>query len=181
MVIRAVLDSSVLILGLMSGRGSEATVVNAWLDGSYALVTSLCLVEELVHVLSSSDLQARLPLSGGELAMLVSGLLCRADVTLGHLRVTGIMHDPKHDAILACAAEGNVDFIVTSDQGLSALVRHEGFRAVTADQFVAMVHAYDGGAEAGLDSEHRALPLLAFRIRGSSDTGGSGEVRGEGL
>jgi predicted nucleic acid-binding protein len=52
MTIIAVLDTNTLVSGLVSKYGPPRQILDVWLEGRYTLVTSLYLVEELVHVLS---------------------------------------------------------------------------------------------------------------------------------
>ena len=52
MPVRAVLDTNVLVSGLVAEHGPPGQILGASLEGRYILVTSLYLIEELVHVLS---------------------------------------------------------------------------------------------------------------------------------
>ena len=44
--------------------------------------------------------------------------------------------DPKDDAVVACAVEGEADYIVSGDQDLLVLGRYETVQVVTPRQFV---------------------------------------------
>ena len=136
MPIKAVLDTNVLVSGLVAGGGAPRRILDAWLEDRYTLVISLHLVEELVHVLSYPRIARRLRLGEEELAALLAALLFRSEVTPGQLRLPGVTRDPKDDAVVACAQEGNADYVVSGDQDLLVLGEYESIRVVTPRRFV---------------------------------------------
>jgi putative PIN family toxin of toxin-antitoxin system len=136
MPIRAVLDTNVLISGLVAEQGPPRQILDAWLEGLFTLVTSLYLVEELVHVLSYPRISERLRLEEEELTVILAALLSQAEVTSGQLCLPGVTRDPKDDSVVACAKEGKADDIVSGDQDLLVLGEYEGIQVVTPRQFV---------------------------------------------
>ena len=95
MPLSAVLDTNVLVSGLIAAEGAPRQILDAWSEGHYTLVTSLYLVEELVHVLSYPRIAERLPLDDAELGAVLAGLLARAEVTPGQLHLPGVTRDAK--------------------------------------------------------------------------------------
>jgi hypothetical protein len=136
MPVRVVLDTNILISGLVAEGGPPRQVLDAWLEGRYTLVTSLYLVEELIHVLSYPRIAERLRLDEVELEAILAAILAKAEVTPGQLRLPGATRDPKDDAVVACAIEGKADYIVSGDQDLLALGEYEGIQVVTPRRFV---------------------------------------------
>jgi putative PIN family toxin of toxin-antitoxin system len=136
MPVRAVLDTNVLVSGLVAEQGPPRQVLDAWLEGRYTLVTSLYLVEELTHVLAYPRIAERLRLDEEEVEAILVALLSQAEVTSGQLRLPGVTRDPKDDAVVACAKEGEADYIVSGDQDLLVLGECEGIQVVTPRQFV---------------------------------------------
>lgn len=133
---RAVLDTNVLVSSLIAEHGFPRQILDAWLEDRYALVTSLYLIEELIHVLSYPRIAKRLRLDEDELAAILAALLSKAKVTPGHLRLPGVTRNPKDDAVVACAKEGDADYIVSGDQDLLVLGEYEGIRVVAPCRFV---------------------------------------------
>jgi len=136
MPVRAVLDTNVLVSGLLAKEGPPRRILDAWLEDRFTLVTSLYLVEELVHVLSYPRIAERLHLDEEELSAILATLLSKAEVTAGQLCLPGVARDPKDDAVVACAKEGKADYIVSGDQDLPVLGECQGVRVVTPCQFV---------------------------------------------
>jgi putative PIN family toxin of toxin-antitoxin system len=136
MPIRAVLDTHVLVSGLVSEQSPPCQILDAWLEGLFTLVASVYLVEELVHVLSYPRIAERLPLDEEDVATILAALLCKAEVTSGRLHLPGVTRDPKDDSVVACAKEGEAGCIVSGDRDLLVLGEYEGVRVVTPRQFV---------------------------------------------
>lgn len=135
MPVRAVLDTNVLVSGLVAEQGPPRQVLDAWLEGRFTLVTSLYLVEELTHVLSYPRIAEHLRLDEEEVKAILVALLAQAEVTSGQLHLPGVTRDPKDDAVVACAKEGEADYIVSGDQDLLVLGEYEGTQVVTPRQF----------------------------------------------
>jgi putative PIN family toxin of toxin-antitoxin system len=142
MPIKAVLDTNVLVSSLVSQHSPPRHALDAWLEGQYTLVTSLYLVEELIHVLSYPRIARQVHLEEDELAAILAALLSQAEVTPGRLHLPGVTRDPggdlhpKDDAIVACAVEGEADYIVSGDQDLLVLGQYETVQVITPRQFV---------------------------------------------
>ncbi len=56
----------------------------------------------------------------------------------GKLSITGICRDPKDDKLLACAVEGNADYIVTGDIDILDIGSYKGVKIVTPKDFLAL-------------------------------------------
>lgn len=57
-------------------------------------------------------------------------------LTPGKLQLPGVTRDPKDDPVVACAVEGQADYIVSGDQDLLVLGEYEGVQVVTPRRFV---------------------------------------------
>lgn len=136
---RAVIDTNVLVSGLISGQGPPRRIVDAWLDGQFLLVISLYQVGDLHHVLTYPRIASRIRLEEAELELLLAALLSQAEVVPGVLQLPGVTRDPKDDVVVSCAVGGQADFIVSGDQDLLVLEAYEGVRFVTPRDFVELL------------------------------------------
>ena len=136
MPLRAVLDTNVLVSGLISDYSPPRQLVDAWLNGQYILVTSLYQVEELNHVLAYPRIASRLRLSDAEVGLILAALLSQGQVVPGALQLPGVTRDPKDDPLVACAVEGAADYLVSGDRDLLDLGETEKIRMVTPRQFL---------------------------------------------
>ncbi len=136
MLTRAVLDTNVLVSGLIGLAGPPRRLVDAWLEGRYTLVSSLYQAQELDHVLSYPRLVARIQLEEPEVSLILAALLSEAEIVPGQLQLSGVTRDPKDDPLVACALEGNADYLVSGDRDLLDLRGYERIRIVSPHQFV---------------------------------------------
>jgi putative PIN family toxin of toxin-antitoxin system len=139
MAVRAVIDTNVLVSGLLVAEGSPRKALDAWLDGRFTLVTSSHQLDEVTHVLTYPRIANRLRLDPAELATILAGLIELTEVTPGQLHRPGVTRDPKDDAIVACAEEGHADCIVSGDGDLLSLGKYLGIRAVTPRRFLELL------------------------------------------
>lgn len=143
MPIRAVLDTNILVSGLVNEHGAPRRLVDDWLAGRFILVSSLYLMTELNHVLAYPRIARRLALTQTEIETLLAGLLTTAEITPGQLQLPGVTRDPKDDAVVACAKEGQADYLVSGDRDLLDLDRYEEIQIVTPQQFVDILAGLD--------------------------------------
>lgn len=137
---RAVLDTNVLVSGLIGEHGPPRQLIDAWLEGRYTLVSSLYQAEELNHVLSYPRIASRLRLEETELGLILAALLSEAEVTPGLLQLSGVTRDPKDDPLVACAVEGKADYLVSGDRDLLDLGEYEGIRIVSPSRFAGILN-----------------------------------------
>lgn len=154
--LRAVLDTNVFVSGLMGVNSPPRQIVDAWLDGRLTLVTSLYLVDELAHVLSYPKITAevsaeRIRLDESEVDAILAALLSQAEMAPGERELPGVTRDPKEprrfplhrkdDAVVACAVEGEADYIVSGDDDLLVLDVYKDVKTVTPRQFMSILGA----------------------------------------
>jgi putative PIN family toxin of toxin-antitoxin system len=135
MPVRAVLDTNVIVSGLLSEHSPPRWLVDAWLDRRYILVTSLYQVDELSHVLAYPRVASRLRLSDAEVDLILAALLSQGQVVSGVLQLPGVTRDPKDDPLVACAVEGAAEYLVSGDADLLDLGRHGNVQIVTPREF----------------------------------------------
>lgn len=117
---RAVLDPNVLIAALLSRDGAPARVLAHWLAGSFELIVSAALLEELARALSYPKLRARvLPHEAEELRLLLERCATVVDdvqAPAASLR----SEDPGDDYLLALAEAAHA-VLVSGDAHLLSL------------------------------------------------------------
>lgn len=136
MLRRALLDTNVLVSGLIGRAGPPRRLLDAWLDGRYTMITSLYQVQELNHVLSYPRIADRLAVTGPELDAILAAMLSQSEVVVAQLDLSGVTRDPKNEPLVAAAVLGRVDYLVSGDEDLLVLQEYEGFKVVTPGEFV---------------------------------------------
>jgi hypothetical protein len=130
----AVVDTSVFI-ALLWGHGDICVrLLELWESRRFVLVTSPQLIAELREVLERPKMRAHV--DAAEAQALLAALELDAVVTPGELTLPGATRDPKDDKVLACALEGEVQFLITLDPDMLTLAVFQGVRIVNPVQFV---------------------------------------------
>ncbi len=138
-MIRAVVDTNALVSGIISPLGAPAEIVLRWQRGDFLLITSPVLLNELWRVLAYPRIADRLHWSEEERCQFVENFEILVLITPGTLQLPGVTRDPKDDPVVACAVEGEAEFIVSGDQDLLILGAYQGIRMVTPRDFLALL------------------------------------------
>jgi uncharacterized protein len=130
---RVVLDTNILVSAMIISAGNPATIVKAWIDGKFTLLTCAEHVDELRATLQKPRVAELIkPHKAGRLVNQIKKLA--EDV--GDLPDVERSADPADDFLLAMAEAGRADYLVTGDKcGLLALDRHKATRIVSASDF----------------------------------------------
>ena len=110
-MIRAVIDTNVLVSAMISSDGNEALLVMAINQGLVVPCYSAEILEEYSEVL----LRPRFSFPLGEVDALLD-MLRRQGHCLDPVRVTRVSPDPGDDKFIACALVAKANFLVTGNK-----------------------------------------------------------------
>ena len=137
-MIRAVIDTNVLVSGIISEHGAPRQIVAAWHTRRFALLTSALIIAEVIRVLRYPHLQKSYHLSEDDILLVRDALLNDA-VVLEDLYQVARSRDPQDDIFLACALEGQADYVVSGDAHLLEIKHYHGVQIVTPRHFVSLL------------------------------------------
>lgn len=120
---RLVLDTNVLVSGLLFPGGPPSRIIAAWRGGAFDLVVSDFLVDELVRIVQ--HLAPRLKFTAAELDDFLDTLRLRSEMVqldADSLAQTSAaeLRNPDDVPILAMLISAAADFLVTGDKDLLA-------------------------------------------------------------
>ena len=141
---RALLDPNVLISYLLIPLGNSPVnvTVDAALAGTYTLLLPEEVLEEVVRVAANKPYLAR-RIAPESVEVLLRALVEVAEVVPAlDEGIPAIGRDRKDDYLLAYAAVGQADFLVSGDNDLLSLVEIAGIRIVSPAAFVAILVAH---------------------------------------
>lgn len=158
MVVRAVLDTQVVVRGLLGIRRSAcALVFEALADGAFTAVVSPYILRELSAVLALPKLRTRYGLTDDQAAELLAAYGRLAETISGTLALPegwrSVGSDPavptEDVPIVSAALEGGADYIVSDDAGLLelktvAVAGFQGVQVVAPGPFMKHVLHLDG-------------------------------------
>ena len=140
-MLRVVLDTNIIISGLISPSGSPHQLLSAFRNREFSLVVSPATIAEVEQVLQRPYFRDRRSITAKEIARIKRLLLKRGLVVRPQTCGVLVRDDPGDDLILACALEGRAEFLVTGDHHLLKLQRVQDTRMVTPPEFLAILEA----------------------------------------
>ena len=134
---RLVLDTDVMVSGLLYPAGPPSRLVKAWRAGEFELVISDFLIDELTRIWA--HLAQRLKASPNDLADFLDTIALRAEL----LRIDAVMvaqastaglRDPNDLPVLALLIGSGADYLVSGDKDLLSLA--DAYPILTPADFV---------------------------------------------
>lgn len=130
---RVILDTNILLNGLLSPSGIPARLVDAWLDRRFVLVSHSIQLDEF-RAVSRRD-KIRNLVRPSEAGRLVNQIAALAEMP-SRLPQVQRSRDPLDDFLLALCEAGSADRLVTGDKDdLLALRQHGATRILTVATF----------------------------------------------
>jgi putative PIN family toxin of toxin-antitoxin system len=131
--VRVILDTNILLSGLIAPGGLPARLIDAWLDRRFTLISHPLQLDEFRAVSRREKIRALVRAS--EAGRLVNQIAALADMP-ERLPPVERSRDPRDDFLLALCEAGTADRLVTGDKNdLLALKRHGAATIVTAAVF----------------------------------------------
>jgi putative PIN family toxin of toxin-antitoxin system len=146
-MIRAVLDSSVLVSAFLTAGGTSYAVLSAARRGAFVLCLSGAILEEtrrsLRHKVKTIRRHYTYPDKRVDAHIADLAGLAEPINDLPELRVVPL--DRKDDVIVATAVAALADYLVSGDRHLLTLGEHQGIRMVTPRQFLDLLEGSGAG------------------------------------
>lgn len=121
---KVVLDTNVLISGLMYPQSVPGRIVSAWREARFDLVLSLDQLTEIGRVLAYTKIRKVLLWDAETIERFLKQLFLRAEVVELTEPIGNTPRDPDDAPILASMISAGADYLVTGDGDLLAL-RHK--------------------------------------------------------
>ncbi len=130
---RVVVDTNILLSGLMLPNSIPGRIVQAWRDNRFELVLSQFQLDEIGRVLAYPKIQKRLKWDQAEITHFLQQLFLRS-VYLGDIiTVAEVPADANDNLILSAYLLAEAEYLVTGDRGILAL--REQYQILTAIEF----------------------------------------------
>ena len=126
---RILLDTNIIVAGLISPKGPSAALMRGWLEGRFELVTAQEQLDELARVFTYRHLARLIDPAQARDFLNNVGVLAVVVTSLPNLAVSP---DPDDNVILAIAVAGEADIVVSGDKAdLLSLGQVEGIPIVS--------------------------------------------------
>lgn len=135
-MLKVVLDTNQLVSSLLSAHGLQRRLIDAWRQREFLLCLVPRQIDEVREVLSRPKIARKYRIDPKDRDAFLQ--LLRLDaILLPQARPAGVCRDPEDDDLVACAAAGGADYLVTGDEDLLAVARHQGVAILSARDFLA--------------------------------------------
>ncbi len=135
-MIRAVVDTNILIRALIKPAGTVGPVLQRLASGDYLMVYSESLLTELLAKLALPRIRTKYHLTDPIIETTLAVIALRGELVKPTRRIK-LCRDPNDDMLLEVAVAGSAQYIVTGDEDLLVLRKFEAIRIVTSRVFLA--------------------------------------------
>lgn len=139
-MLRATLDTSILVAALGLKSRSAIDILNMGLEGTANLTVSSAILDEMGKVLTR-DFDA----SPEEVAQARAIVAERARTVTPAVQLDVIKEDPPDNRILECAVSAGADYIITRDKDFLRRRNYAGIRMVDDAEFLRLARSEERG------------------------------------
>lgn len=143
-MIRAVLDTNVIVSGLISYESADvppSRILRAWVGGRFTVLSSGPILAEVERALDKQYFLARIP--SEKRTAFVATLRTESESVVLTVHVSGVATHPEDDLVLATAISAQADYLVTGDRQLLKLGSFEGVAIISPAGFLDVLGGQD--------------------------------------
>ncbi len=131
---KVVLDTNVIISGLITSNGAPAEVIDFWINGFINVVSSPPLIQESLEVIVRPKFKSLGTID--ERCDLIKKLFVKSEIVIPTRILTAIPEDEDDNRVLECAVTAAVSYIISGDFHLRKLGSYEGIKIQSPDEFL---------------------------------------------
>jgi len=135
---RVVIDTGVLVSGLIRPRGTTGEVLLALRDGKFTVLYSNETIMEIIDVLGRDKFRLKYHILPDDVSALINLIRLRGEAVIPKQRVADC-RDPKDDKFLDVALAGEVDYLISGDLDLVSMNPYRSIPIITPAEFLAMI------------------------------------------
>ena len=143
---QVLIDQNVFLSALFKRQSKARQIIEAWLAGSFPLVTSQLQHNELSELFNRPRIKRHI--TPEDAGLILELLLDNAVFGAASVQIR-LCRDPDDDALLEIAASHRVDYLVTGDKDLldddnlkKVMLDQHGVQVVNANEFLAVLEAH---------------------------------------
>jgi len=135
-MIKVVLDTNVIISGIITDHGTTYQILQNWENGRFEVVSSELILQEIQRVLCYPHIKNRKNLTEKRIESILNTLRDYAIITPARSEISVILEDPKDDMFIIAAIEGDAEYIVSGDHHLLDIESFMGVRIIPPSVFL---------------------------------------------
>jgi hypothetical protein len=127
---RLLLDTNIYISAILFG-GKPKEIIDLAKENKFEIIISEYILWEIREVLSR-----KFKVPDNRLNIIEHDILSLAKIVKVSSMIDAIAEHPADNAVLACAIDGNVDFIISGDQHILKLKKYNNILILTPQKFL---------------------------------------------
>lgn len=135
---RVVIDTSVLVSGLIRPQGPPGEVLGALRDGKYTSLYTHETIMEVVEVLGRDFFRTKYHIQTEDIEILVSLIRLRGEAVVPAQKITDC-RDPKDNKFLEAAVGGEADYLVSGDEDLLRMNPYRSVPVLNPVEFLELI------------------------------------------
>lgn len=137
--IRAVIDTNIFVSGVISSKGTPRKVLDLARKEKFRVVTSISINKEILEVLHRGYIYTKYGLTEAIVDDITSFLYEGTILYEDSYTVSKVKKDPADNKFVACAMEGEADYIVSGDDHLLSLKHYMGVQIISVNEFLELL------------------------------------------
>ncbi|PYM13156.1 MAG: putative toxin-antitoxin system toxin component, PIN family [Candidatus Rokuibacteriota bacterium] len=142
-MLKALVDTNPLVSSLLSPRGLQRQLIDAWRRRQFLLLLVPGQIDEVSEVLARPKIARKYRIVPNDREAFIQLLTIEA-IVLPHEPAPEVCRDPDDDYLLGCAALGGAHYLVTGDDDLLTLRQYRNTVIVDARTFLSVLAAQRG-------------------------------------
>jgi hypothetical protein len=138
--LKAVIDTNLLVSGLFSHNTVSSALQDHWINLDFILVTSIDIIKEVNRVMHYPRIQQRFKPKDETIRRFFRLIFRKAIITKDLYKTDRITTDPTDNKFLACALEGQANYILSRDPHLRDLKHYQGIQILDATKFLTKIN-----------------------------------------
>ncbi len=136
-MIKAVLDSGVLVSAFVTPKGISAELLHSARQDLFKIYLCEQIFEEIKRVLLTyPHIREQYFYSNRQVAMFCQGLRDATNLVAKIPVIKVVANDPNDDMVVACAIKAKAQYIVTRDDDMLVIEKYKGIKIVTPEEFM---------------------------------------------
>ena len=140
-MIRAVLDTNIVVSATIAPAGSPARILALGRSGQFEIVSSSAILTETLRTLQRDRIRRKYQITAVQIEGMRILLEEEASLTPITRQVQGIASHSEDDQILATAISAGADYLVTGDDKLQKLGTYQGVTIVSPREFLTILES----------------------------------------
>jgi len=137
-MLRAVLDTNVIISGSIMDHGPPCQIIKNWETGSFILVISDPILQEVERAFHYPRIKRYL--AEQDIEAVLNTLRRYGVNTPSKIEIELIPEDPGDNKFIVAAIEGEANYIVSGDRHLQNLGSYSGIKIVSPAEFIRILN-----------------------------------------